>query len=196
MPVIPYLNDTQAGPDALVVALRARRGGNLLNLDRLLLHSTPFAEGWGELLGRVRNGLQLTPQLRELAICAVAACCGAAYELYHHRPAFLVSGGTEQQFAALADPGRAAANHLLFDATQRQVLQLVLRMSLQAGTDTSLLGELRNELGDTQLLELVGVIAAYNMVARLVVALGVDIERADTFPGDAPASSSEPEDIP
>jgi hypothetical protein len=35
-----------AEPADLVAAIRARRGGSLLNLDRMILHSPPFARGF------------------------------------------------------------------------------------------------------------------------------------------------------
>ena len=52
---LPQLTDDQVGPPGLVAAIRQRRGGQLLELDRLLLHSPAFATGWGELMGRVRS---------------------------------------------------------------------------------------------------------------------------------------------
>lgn len=177
MPVIPYLPQELQEPEALVQAIRARRGGHLLNLDRLLLHSPPFTEGWGELLGRVRNGLALDANLRELAICTVAACCGADYELHHHRRPFIASGGTAQQFEALCAKG----NHALFDARQQQVIRLAQGITGNQPEPT-LLQALRADLGESALLELVGVIAAYNMVARFVVALGVEVEGSTDTP--------------
>ena len=68
MPAIPYQPQDIDEPSELVAAIRARRGGALLNLDRMLLHSPPFARGWNDFLGAVRNELSLTPKLRELAI--------------------------------------------------------------------------------------------------------------------------------
>lgn len=39
--LIPY----QPMPAELVAAIRKRRGGQFINLDRMLLHSIPIAEG-------------------------------------------------------------------------------------------------------------------------------------------------------
>ena len=39
---LPLLIDDQVGPPDLVAAIRQRRGGDLLALDRLLLHSPAF----------------------------------------------------------------------------------------------------------------------------------------------------------
>jgi alkylhydroperoxidase family enzyme len=84
MPRLPYLPADTAEPAEIVAQIRARRGGRLLNLDRMLLHSPTFARGWNGLLGAVRGELSLSPRLREIAICAVAALTGAEYEFTHH----------------------------------------------------------------------------------------------------------------
>ena len=54
-------------PRAVVDAIRARRGGTLLNLDCMLLHSPALAEGWNGLLRAVRTELEVSLKLRELA---------------------------------------------------------------------------------------------------------------------------------
>ncbi|NCZ59114.1 MAG: carboxymuconolactone decarboxylase family protein, partial [Betaproteobacteria bacterium] len=86
MPYIPYLPEDLAEPAAVVDAIRKRRGGDLLHLDRMLLHSPPFAQGWNLFLGAVRNDLSLSPKLRELAMCAVAVLNRADYEFVQHAP--------------------------------------------------------------------------------------------------------------
>ena len=43
MPRLPYVPLDIAEPKEVVAAVRARRGGTLLNLDRILLHSPPVA---------------------------------------------------------------------------------------------------------------------------------------------------------
>ena len=77
MPIIPYKSEDIQEPAELIAAIRTRRGGTLLNLDRMLLHSPPFATGWNNFLGTVRNDLGVPVKLRELAICAVAILNGA-----------------------------------------------------------------------------------------------------------------------
>ena len=75
--VIPYVPSDICEPADLVQAIRQRRGGELINLDRMLLHSAPFARGWNAFLGEVRKNLSLSPKLREIAICGVAVLNGA-----------------------------------------------------------------------------------------------------------------------
>ena len=173
---LPQLTDDQVGPPELVAAIRQRRGGRLLELDRLLLHSPAFATGWGELMGRVRGALALPPLLRELAMCGVAALTGAAYEMHHHAPLYLAAGGSPAQLAALqalaSAPAGPLADDPVFDATQQAVLGLVLAMTRDVQVSDAVFDRARAVLGSDQLaFELVGVIASYNMVARILVVM-------------------------
>ena len=70
----------------LVAAIEARRGGTLMNLDRMLLWSEPVARGWNVYLRALRQEISLAPFVRELAICVVARLTGADYEFHHHAP--------------------------------------------------------------------------------------------------------------
>src|SRR3712207_6121655 len=88
-------------PPELVAAIRARRGGQLLNLDTALLWSEPLARGWNGYLKAVRTELGASRKLRELGICTVALLTGAHYEYHHHAPDFLAAGGTEAELEAL-----------------------------------------------------------------------------------------------
>ena len=170
---LPLLSDAQVGPPALVAAIRQRRGGELIDLDRLLLHSPAFALGWNEFMGRVRTALSVPPLLKELAMCAVAALNGADFEMHHHAPLYLAAGATEAQLAALhrlgAEPGLAADP--VFDATQQAVLALVVEMTRQVQVSEATFARARAVLGSDQaMFETIGVIAAYNMVSRILVA--------------------------
>ena len=124
------------------------------------------------MMGRVRNGLEVAMPLRELAMCAVAVLNRAEYELHHHGPIFLAQGGTQAQLDAMRQlPAIDAAQ---FDATQRAVLQLALEMTRNVEvTDATFAAAQRALANDRHLFELIGVIAAYNMVSRILVAAGV-----------------------
>jgi alkylhydroperoxidase family enzyme len=174
MPRIAPVADGNAGPPELVAAIRARRGGTLLELDRMLLHSPAFARGWNAHVGAVRNELSLAPRLRELAICVVAVLNGAAYEFDQHLPVYLNAGGSEAAAAALRSFDTALENRALFAEEERAVMQLTVEMTRAVRVDDATFGRVRALLhDDRQMVELVGVIATYNMVSRFLVALGV-----------------------
>ena len=178
MPRIPYRPEDLAEPAGLVDAIRARRGGRLLHLDRMLLHSPPLAAGWNGYLKAVRNELVLDARLRELAMCAVASLNGAHYEFHHHAPEFLRAGGTERQVDALREPERALQQAGLFDDTALAALQLTIEMTRRVAVGDGTFAAVHAALGDRATVELVGVVATYNMVSRFLVALGIEPEPA------------------
>jgi len=66
---IPYASDTPpAGAEQIYSAVLARRGGKLMNLDRMLLNSPEFAQGWNTMFGAIRGKLAVSVKLWELAI--------------------------------------------------------------------------------------------------------------------------------
>jgi alkylhydroperoxidase family enzyme len=174
VPRVPYLPEDVREPDELVRAIRARRGGGLLNLDRTLLHSPAFAKGWSALMGAVRTQLSIPPRLRELAICAVAVLNGADYEFHHHAPELKAAGATPALLEAvrrldLTDPA--------LDPADRAVLQLTIEMTRQVNVEESTFAAVRAVLPSPQhLVELTGTIAAYNLVSRFLVAMQITPE--------------------
>ncbi len=177
MPVIPYKPLEIQEPCELVNAIRARRNGKLLNLDRMLLYSPAFAAGWNTFLGAVRNELDVPAKLRELAICAVAVLNGAEYEFIQHAPEFLKAGGKQAQLNALQKMTQQTLNGSEFDPTELAVLQLSKEMTRSVRVSESTMETMKELLGNEQhLVELIGVIATYNMVSRYLVALEIEPE--------------------
>ena len=180
-PTVPYITDQdideQKVPADLVAAIRARRaGGKLLNLDRMLLHSPPIARGWNTYMGSIRRDLKVSPILRELAICAIARLNRADYELLQHAPEFLAAGGRQSQLDALDAIDSAHLNSAVFDRAELATLNLAREMSLNIEVSAATLDEIRALLPNEQVVEIVGTIAAYNMVSRFLVALGIGPE--------------------
>jgi len=174
---IPPVDHTRAGPAEIVDAILARRGGTLMNIDRQMLHSPELARGWNHMLGAVRTRLALPGRLRELAICAVATLNGASYEFHHHAPVLLHEGGSAAQVEALRDVIAALRAEAVFDRAERAVLQLTLEMTRSVSVSDATFTELRQVLNsDQHVVELVAVVAAYNMVSRFIVALQIDPE--------------------
>ena len=179
MPNVPYWTDGDGGAEAQAAAekTRARRGGKLMNLDRILLHSPVVAAGWTAYFGPLRNDLLLAPRYRELAMCAVAVLNRADYEFHHHAPLLLAAGGGREQVEALADVDAAIATPGLFDAAERAVLKLTRDSTRHVAVSPEAMEEVRRAFPDPRLVvELIAVVAAYNMVSRVLVAAGVEIE--------------------
>lgn len=175
---IPYQPADLAEPRDIVESVRARRGGRLLNLDRMLLYSPAFAAGWNAHLRAVRTELSVSPKLRELAVCLVAVLNGAEYEFYHHAPEFIAAGGTEAQAEALQRFNAADPDMMLFNATERAVIHLAMEMTREVRVSDQTFALVKTALPtNQQIVELIGIIASYNMVSRFLVALEVEPER-------------------
>lgn len=149
--------------------VRARRGGSLTPLDRMLLHSEPLADGWNSLLGAVRSRFELAAELRELAICRIAVLNDADYEWGAHAPLLVGAGFPEERLAALREDGDPAE----LSAEQRCVLAYTDAMTRDVRVPDALFTQVHDLLGDRATVELTATIAAYNMVSRFLVALEV-----------------------
>jgi alkylhydroperoxidase family enzyme len=167
-------------PQALVDAIKARRGGELINLDKALLWSEPLARGWNVYLKAVRTELPTGRKLRELGICTVALLTGAAYEYKHHAPDFLTAGGTQAELDALNEvvkfDARKSAEHPALSAVEQLVIRYAAQMTLDVKVSDEVFDALRGHFDTTKIVELTSAIATYNMVARFLVALGVSPE--------------------
>ena len=179
MRIPDWTPERKAQPADLVNAVLARRGGTLLNLDRALLWSEPLARGWNYYLKEVRTGLSASRKLRELGICTVALLTGAHYEYHHHAPDFLAAGGSQAELDALtafaaAPAGTAPGRGLGHD--EALVVEYAASMTREIQVPDALFDRMRARFDPTELVELTAAIATYNMVARLLVALGVTPE--------------------
>lgn len=168
LPDAPEDDDLQVGAAA---ALRARRGGELSGLDRLLLHSPPVAEGWSALLGALRNRTTLSPDLTELVVLRIAVLNGADFEWVAHEPAARRAGVTDGQLAALRSAD--AADAPVFSPVQALALRFTDASSRQVAVPDELFADLRAHLDDRQVVELVVTVGGYAMVSRFLVALQV-----------------------
>ena len=161
---LPYV-----APDGAVTErIRQRRGGKLTALDGMLLHSPPFADGWNGMLGAVRGASTLPADIRELAILRVASRNGADYEWAAHEPLARQAGLGDEAIAAI----RAGGGNGLSPA-QSAALAYADAMTVHVSVPDEVFGAMREHFGEQQVLELTVTVAAYNMVSRVLVALGV-----------------------
>ncbi len=165
---LPYADLAQPELQPLVQRITAERG-SVLHLYQMLLHSPPLAEGWLGFLTQVRQRLQLSGGLRELVIMQVAHLNGAPYEAEQHAPLALKEGLTREQLDALprwADSGA-------FSPVQQAALRLADTMTRDIHVPAQQMHALRQHLSEREVVELVGTVAAYNMVSRFLEALQI-----------------------
>ncbi len=178
--ITPWTPELKPQPAELVDTILARRKGRLLNLDHVLLWSEPVARGWNTFMGNVRTGLSVERKWLELGICTVALLTGARYEYHHHRPDFLSAGGQPEELDALerviaADPCQRVDDPGL-GTVERLIVQYAAQITRQIQVDDALFAALQQHLDTTGLVELTMSISAYNMVARVLIATGIQPE--------------------
>ena len=163
---LPYADLTETALQPLVERITRERG-SVLHLYQMLLHSPPLTEGWLGFLTNVRQRLNLDGGLRELVIMQVAHLNGAPYEAEQHAPIALANGITKEQLAALPEWQSEPS----FSAVQRAALRLTDAMTRRVQVLAEDIDAVRVHLDERQTVELVGTIAAYNMVSRFLEAL-------------------------
>jgi alkylhydroperoxidase family enzyme len=159
----------------LLDAIRKRRGGKFLSLDLALLWSEPLARGWNAMLGAVRREFSVSPRLKELGVCVVAKITGAEYEFTHHWPEYVKAGGRDELRKLLDDPDKRTGDPA-FTEDERLVMRYAIAMTRSVRVPESLFEQMRRRFSNTEIVELTAAIAAYNMVARFLVALDIGEE--------------------
>lgn len=169
----------------LVRRISHERGGGIINLYRMLLHSPPVAEGWRALGTGIRIHSVLDDRSRELAICLVARLTGSEYEWSHHAPFARRAGLDEAALAALWH----WRTYDGFTERDRAVLGWAESVTVHLRPDTASLDRVRAVLNDREVVELTATVGFYSCVARFVLALDVDQDEE----AGAPLPSSAPD---
>ena len=170
---IPYA-DPAANPDIALLAaqIKTERGGKLLNLYRMLLHSPPVARGWLNLFTAIRQQTVLPGRYRELAILRVAVLNGADYEFAQHVPFALKDGCTAGQIEAV----RVGSSSPLFDAKDRAVLAYTEAMTREIRVPDAVFRQVKDLFPQREVVELTATVAGYNLVSRFLEAMAIDHE--------------------
>ena len=156
-----------------ITKIKGARGGRLINIYRLMLHSPALAQAWFDLNQAVRYGTEIDGQCRELAVIRVAILNNVEYVQRAHGPAYALKEGlTPEQVNALVDWRPSP----LFSEKQRALLGYVDAMTREIKVSEAVFQEVRKHFTERQTVELTMLIGAYNMLTRFLQALEVDAE--------------------
>ncbi|MDH3444838.1 MAG: carboxymuconolactone decarboxylase family protein [Deltaproteobacteria bacterium] len=156
-----------------IAKIKGARGGRLINIYRLMLHSPALANAWFDLNQAVRWGTEIDGQSRELAVILAAILNNVEYVQRAHGPAYALKEGlTPEQVNAIAD--WRSSN--LFNDKQRAVLAYTDSMTRNIEVEDHVFSEVRKHFSERQTVELTLLIGAYNMLTRFLKALEVDPE--------------------
>jgi alkylhydroperoxidase family enzyme len=175
---VPYLNreDLPEADRVIFDNLAAERGGTVGNIFRALAHTPNLLRRFLQLGGDLRNATELDPKLRELAICTVGRLTDAQYEFVHHWNLARRVGVPHAQLEALADWEKSAT----FTDTERAVIRYAVEATSNVRVSDTTWNALKTFLDTRRLMELVQNVAFYNMVVRVLVPVGVELEPGTT----------------
>jgi alkylhydroperoxidase family enzyme len=165
--------DNRPELSGLIAKIRGARGGRLLNIYRMMLHSPAVASGWFELNQAVRFNTEVDGQSRELAVMRVAMLNGVDYIVEAHGSTYALKEGlTTGQVDALTEWSASG----LFSHRQRALLAYVDAMTRQIHVPDEIFEAVRTHYNERQVVELTMLIGAYNMLTRVLKALEIDPE--------------------
>ncbi|MEA2480974.1 MAG: hypothetical protein QOJ07_2896 [Thermoleophilaceae bacterium] len=168
---VPYVDPEAASPAAQAALERLPP----LNVFRLVALADSAFVPWLRFGGALLGDLELDPKLRELAILLVAARSEAEYEWVQHVGIGKAVGLVDEQIAALERGDLGAAD---FDPAQQAALAFVAAMLDRPRPDDELFAALGEHLPPRQIVELLLVAGAYQMLAHVMTALDIDLDPA------------------
>ena len=170
---VPLIDEDHSELAALIEKIRGARGGRLINIYRLMLHSPALAEAWFNLNQAARYGTEIDGRCRELIIMRIAILNRCDYVLKTHAAQYALKEGlTREQVDRLGDWN--ASN--LFDARQRALLAYSDAMTRDIEVPDDVFTEVKKHFTERQTVELTMLVGAYNMLTRVLNALKVDPE--------------------
>jgi 4-carboxymuconolactone decarboxylase len=168
---IPYADPQVASP-RVAEALDALPA---LNIFRMLAHADSSVIPYLRFGGILLTELELDPKLRELTILLVASRTAAEYEWIQHVGISKALGIDDEQISAI-ERGDLQATCLGPDA--RVVLRFASEVLDGPRADAETFAALSAKFPPRQIVELLLVIGNYQMLARIMTTLDIDLDPA------------------
>jgi len=160
----------------IVNTLIARAGGRAVGAPRLNLFAVIGKHRWLlrtmlPFMGRMMPGGKLPRQDTELVILRVGHLTGAEYERHQHAPMALEAGLAQADVDRSGRPGQDG-----WSGRHAAVIAAVDELHANRDLSDASWAGLQRHYDEQQLIELVMLVGAYEMVAMTINTLGVEIE--------------------
>jgi len=171
---VPYLNreDLPEAERVIFDNLAKESSGAVGNIFRVIANTPKFLRRFCSMGNQLRNKTALDPKLRELAILTVGRLTDAQYEFVHHLSIARRVGVSREQLEALADWEKSPK----FSDHERAVIRYAAEATSNVRVTDTTWNALKTFLDTQRMMELVQNVAYYNMVVRILVPLGVELE--------------------
>jgi alkylhydroperoxidase family enzyme len=165
---LPYLEADQVAPEYRDMLKRNT------NLHKLLVNSPDMARAFNGVGGYIRFKSKLDPRLRELAILQVGWLEKSEYEFTHHVKIGREFGVTDDDIAGLMAETEGKPSGL--EPLARAVLRGAREMTRELAMREATFAEIKQQLPDEQMVDLVLTIAFYCAVVRVLATMQIDNE--------------------
>ena len=165
---VPYLDKSDLPPEHHDVLARP------IALNRAMANSPHAAKAMTGLAMYIRHQSKLDPRLRELAILQVGYLTRQAYEYSHHVKIGREFGVTDDDIRAIGEETAGRPSKL--DALSRAVLRAAREMTKDLAMSDATFAEIKKELSNEHMTDLVLTIAFYCAVVRVLATMKMDNE--------------------
>ena len=170
---LPYLDrEDLSEADREIFDDMMARFGRIHNLHRVIAHSPDMLRAliqWGE---AIRRCARVEPKLRELAIVTVARTSQCHYEFVHHGGIALRVGVRQEQLEQL----EAWEGNPIFTEEEQAVIRYAVEATLQVRVADATFDALRPFFDAEQIVQLVLIVAHFNLGMRLLLPLEIELE--------------------
>jgi alkylhydroperoxidase family enzyme len=165
---LPYLDAEQLPPEQRELLKRP------INLTRLLVNSPGMARAFGGIGNFIRHKSTLDPRLRELAILQVGWLERSEYEFTHHVKIGKEFGVTDEDIRNLFLETEGKPSTL--EPLAKAILKGAREMTREIGMSDATFAEIKKELSNEHMTDLVLTIAFYCAVVRVLATMKIDNE--------------------
>ena len=165
---LPYLEADQVAPEYRDMLTRNT------NLHKLLVNSPDMARAFNSVGSYIRSKSKLNPRLRELAILQVGWLERSEYEFTHHVKIGKEFGVTDEDIVALIAETEGKATTL--EPLAKAILKGAREMARELAMTDATFAEIRRDLSDEHMTDLVLTIAFYCAVVRVLATMKIDNE--------------------
>jgi len=165
---LPYLEADQVAPEYRDMLKRNT------NLHKLLVNSPDMARAFNGVGNYIRFKSSLDPRLRELAILQVGWLAKSEYEFTHHVRIGKEFGVTDEDIAGLIAETDGKPSRL--EPLAKVILKGAREMTRDMAMSEATFAEIKRELSNEQMVDLVLTIAFYCAVVRVLATMKIDNE--------------------
>ena len=176
--------DLPAAAQEVFAALERDRG-YVPKLYRVAANAPHFLSAFADMVATSRKESALPSRLKELAILEIAKLTGAQTMWLSHVPLARAAGVSEDVIACLPNWQDGAVS-----AEEQAILSVADEVTGDVRVRDEAWAKAARVMDDEQLAELVFVVAFYNMVARVLEPLKVDVDPRYALPSLTPGPSA------